>query len=180
MNFETINRISLIGGPSTGKSTLAENLGRKLNLPITHMDAINYNANWEEVDAKKRDEKYMEIVNTPKWVMDGTYMDTLRDRMLKSDLIIFLDYSSISKFFGIFGRTFKMKGRERKEIPGCNEKVDLKFIKFTLSWNRKKRKKVYKALEGIDKEKVLVFKRRKKLNKWYKENFGEEIKTEYL
>lgn len=42
MNFENINKISLIGGPSTGKSTLAENMGRKLNLPIIHMDGLNY------------------------------------------------------------------------------------------------------------------------------------------
>ena len=180
MDFKGINKISLIGGPSTGKSTLAENMGRKLDLPIIHIDAINYNANWEEVNPKKRDQIIMEKASGDKWVMDGTYMDTLSQRMKMSDLIIYLDYSTIAKLFGILGRAFRMKGTERKEIPGCNDKMDFEFIKFTLSWNSKKRKKVYEALEGIDKDKVIVFKKRKDLNKWYKENFSEEVKTNYL
>ena len=180
MNFGDIKKISIVGGPSSGKSTLAENIGRKLDLPITHMDAINYNANWEEVDPKKRDDIYRRIIKEPKWVMDGTYMDTLRERMLASELIIFLDYSTIAKVLGIIIRTLKFKGGERKEIPGCNEKIDFEFIKFTATWNSKKRKKVYKAFEGIAKEKILIFKNRKKLNKWYIDNFGEKVNVDFL
>ena len=99
MNFEGINKISLIGGPSTGKSTLAENMGRKLDLPIIHMDAINYNPNWQEVDPVKRDKTIMEKANESRWIMDGTYMDTLRNRMLISDLFYNKHFDKITKKF---------------------------------------------------------------------------------
>ena len=34
--LDNVKRISIIGGPGTGKSTLANNLGRELELAIYH------------------------------------------------------------------------------------------------------------------------------------------------
>ena len=112
--------------------------------------------------------------------MDGTYMDTLQERMKVSDLIIFLDYSTMAKVLGILKRAIKYRGKERKEIPGGDDRLDFEFIKFTATWNKLKRKRVYKALEGIDEEKKLIFKNRRRLNKWYKENFNEKMNMDYL
>ena len=55
------------------------------------------------------------------------------------------------------------------------EKMDLEFIKFTLKWNKKKRKDILKYLNNVDKNKVLIFKRRKDLNNWYKREFNISI-----
>ena len=45
-----MNRISIIGGSGTGNTTLAKNLGKQLNLPVYHIDGINYLDNWQERD----------------------------------------------------------------------------------------------------------------------------------
>lgn len=50
------NRISIVGGSGSGKSTLCNILSKELNLPAIHLDAINYNANWVEIDKTQRDE----------------------------------------------------------------------------------------------------------------------------
>ena len=50
------NRISIVGGSGSGKSTLCNILSKELNLPAIHLDAINYNANWDEIDKTQRDE----------------------------------------------------------------------------------------------------------------------------
>ena len=50
------NRISIVDGSGSGKSTLCNILSKELNLPAIHLDAINYNANWVEIDKTQRDE----------------------------------------------------------------------------------------------------------------------------
>ena len=47
------NRISIVGSSGSGKSTLCNILSKELNLPAIHLDAINFKANWVEIDKKK-------------------------------------------------------------------------------------------------------------------------------
>ena len=42
ISVKNISKIAIIGGPGTGKSTLANNLGKELNLPICHLDGIHH------------------------------------------------------------------------------------------------------------------------------------------
>ena len=71
------NRISIVGGSGSGKSTLCHILAQKLNLPAIHLDAINFNANWEEIDKEKRDEIISTKASEDKWIIDGNYNKTL-------------------------------------------------------------------------------------------------------
>ena len=52
-----MNKISIIGCSGTGKTTLANNLGKELKLPVYHLDGINYFSNWEKRDEEERDKK---------------------------------------------------------------------------------------------------------------------------
>ena len=47
------NRISIVDDSGSGKSTLCNILSKELNLPAIHLDAINFNTNWVEIDKKK-------------------------------------------------------------------------------------------------------------------------------
>lgn len=170
-----MNKISIIGGSGTGKTTLASNLGKNLNLPVYHLDGINYFSDWKERNKIERDELIMNKTKGKKWVIDGTYTSTLEKRLKKSDLVIYLDYSTFTQLRGILTRSFKLKGKERKEIPGCNEKIDIKFVFWTLAWRKNKRKKILKYINEVDNNKVLIFKSRRKLNKWYKKTFNKKI-----
>ena len=76
MNYsrlKDINKISIIGGPGTGKSTLANNIGRELNLPIYHIDAIHHLENWKVRDSEER-VKYTIYFSLTKenneWILD--------------------------------------------------------------------------------------------------------------
>ena len=96
--MEKVKRISIVGGPGTGKSTLAYNLGKRLDLPVYHLDAIDHFENWRKRDSKERDKIILEKIEEPKWVIDGTYTSTLEKRLKNSDLVIFLNYFLISNF----------------------------------------------------------------------------------
>ena len=173
--FEEVNKISIIGGSGTGKTVLADNLGKVLNLPVYHIDGIHHLANWEIRDKEERDKIILEKVEEPKWIIDGTYRSTLKRRLEKSDLIIYLDYSSVAQVKGAMGRFIKNHGKEKKEIPGCKEQMSFKFFFWVLNWRKNKRQEVVDSLEGIDKTKILIFTNRKKLNKLYKASFGQKI-----
>ena len=49
------NRISIIGGAGTGKTTLSNLLSEKYNIPVTHIDGIHHLKNWQVRDKAERD-----------------------------------------------------------------------------------------------------------------------------
>ena len=162
------NRIAIIGAPGTGKTTLANNLSEIYGILATHIDGIHHLPNWNLRDKEERDRMILEIVAQEKWIIDGTYRSTLRHRLEKADFIIWLDFSSIDQIKGIMQRYLKNKGVEKPEIPGCKEKMDKEFFGCVLRYNRTKRKSILENLEGIDKEKILILKNRRQVNKWLK------------
>ena len=52
--LENINKISIIGGSGTGKTTLSNNLSKTLNLPVYHIDGIHYLKNWQVRNKEER------------------------------------------------------------------------------------------------------------------------------
>lgn len=160
------NRISIIGGPGSGKTTLSNILSKIYNLPVTHIDSIHHLKDWKVRDKSERDKIILDIVSKDKWIIDGTYHDTLKKRLEVSDLIIWLDYSSISMTKGVIKRYLKNPGKEKEEIPGCKERLNFKFIKYVMKYNKNKRHYIVDSLETINKDKILVFKKQKHLNNW--------------
>ena len=49
------NRVSIVGGSGSGKSTLANILSNELDIPAIHLDGLNFEANWTEIDKNERD-----------------------------------------------------------------------------------------------------------------------------
>ena len=93
--IKTAKKISIIGGTGTGKTTLSNTLGKVLNLPVCHIDGIQYLENWERRNNEDRDRIILEKVSKNKWIIDGSYRATLEQRLTNADLIIYLDYSSL-------------------------------------------------------------------------------------
>lgn len=163
------NRISIIGGAGTGKTTLSNILSEKYNLPVTHIDGIHHLKNWQVRDKKERDKIILDIIEKEKWIIDGTYKDTIKQRLEKSDLIIWLDYSTFAQIKGILKRFLKNPGKEKTEVPGCNERLNLEFLKYVIQYRKKKRHFVVEAIENIDENKIITFTKQKYLNNWLKE-----------
>ena len=170
-----MERICIIGGSGTGKTTLAKNLGEQLNLPVYHIDGIHHLENWKIRDKEERDRIILEKVDKDKWIIDGTYNSTLKQRLEKADYVIYLDYSTLAQVKGVLGRFIKNHGKEKQEIPGCKEKLDWQFFWWVVKWRKNKRQKIIEMLQEVDSDKLHIFKTRKELNKWYLNQFCKKI-----
>ena len=173
--LNNVSKISIIGGSGTGKTTLSESLNKDLNIPVYHIDGIHHLENWKIRDKEETDRIIHNIIKKDKWIIDGTYTKTLEDRVKVSDLIIYLDYSTLAQVKGALGRFIKNHGKEKPEIPGCKEQMNFKFFMLVVKWRKNKRQFIIDTLENIDKNKVIIFKNRRKLNKWYKKEIGKKI-----
>lgn len=162
------DKISIIGGSGSGKSTLANILSESMKIPVIHLDSINYKPNWIQVDKVERDKIISGKSNEDKWIIDGNYNKTLKERLIKSDLIIWLDYSSYTQIKGVVKRIAQNYNKERSEIPGCKERINLKFIKYVATYNKVKRPEMLEILKDIPEDKLLIFKKQKDLSNWLK------------
>ena len=167
--MENINRISIIGAPGSGKTTLARDLKKIYELPVIHIDSIHHLRDWKLRDKKERDKIILENARKDKWIMDGTFFDTLKERVELSDKIIYLRYSTFVNLFGSIKRMITHLGKERDEIPGCKDRIDLSFLSYVATYNFKMRNKIDEILKDIPKDKIIIFNNRRELNKWLKE-----------
>ena len=168
-------KISIIGYSSSGKSTLAQNLGNILNIPVLHLDKVNFLPEWKERN-KEESKKIVEdfIKNNNEFIIDGNYIKFVYDlRMKLSDKIIFLDFDRITCLFQAFQRYNKYKGKVRDSMTeGCYEKLDWDFIKWILfdGRNEERINRYNKIIEEY-KDKIIILKNRKEVD-----DFVEKIK----
>lgn len=90
-------------------------------------------------------------------------------------MVIFLEFSTIARLKGIFLRYFKLRGKEKPEIPGCKERMNLKFVEFAIDWNKINCNIINEVLEKNKDKKIFIFHNRKQLNKWYEKEFNKKI-----
>jgi adenylate kinase family enzyme len=86
-------RIAVIGSASgNGKTTLARELARRLDVPFVELDALVHGPNWTETPDDVLRAQVEPIVQGDAWVVDGTYRGKLGTLVLDhADLVIWLD-----------------------------------------------------------------------------------------
>lgn len=52
--MKKISKILILGGPGSGKTTLANKLKKLFELPIINLDNINYKKEWVPRDKKRK------------------------------------------------------------------------------------------------------------------------------
>ncbi|MBQ4429760.1 MAG: DNA topology modulation protein [Clostridia bacterium] len=171
-------RIAIIGYSGSGKSTLAGRLGEALELPVLHLDTVHWLPGWK---TRERGERmamvsaFLDKNAVKGWIIDGNYTKLFYERrMEESDRIIFLDYPALRCLVRAYKRYFKFKGKTRESMTeGCEEKIDLEFIKWILHDGRTREIKAnYERLAKQYPEKFIRCKNDRQLEAIYRNIIG--------
>ena len=157
-----MERILIIGCGGAGKSTLARQLGEKLDIPVVHLDKIFWKPGWVEMPREEFDQRLRQEVAKDKWIMDGNFDRTMPERIQRCDTIIYLDFSRFACLMGVFKRILTTYGTVRPDMgEGCPERVDFEFLKWVWNFNKNKREKNYRLLNEAEGVETIILKNRR-------------------
>lgn len=165
-----MKRIIIIGCGGSGKSTLARQLGEKTGLPVVHLDKLFWHPGWVESTKEEIDGKIRQVMEEPRWIMDGNYNRTMSMRLEKCDTVIYLDFSTFACLLGVAKRVLTTYGQVRPDMgEGCPERFDLDFLKWVWNFNKSKRQKYYDMLSKLEGKQVYVLKNRRQVRQFLKQ-----------
>ena len=130
-----LKRICVIGCCGSGKSYLSVNLQKKSKLPLYHLDNIFWYDDWKQISKDKLRERVEKIVNKDKWIIDGTYKGTFKQRLKRADLVIYMKLNINSCLNGYL---YRLNHPEiRQGIPEtCIEAYDQEFVDYIKNYQQ--------------------------------------------
>ncbi len=151
-----MRRVAVIGCGGSGKTRLSLELGRRLNLPVVHIDRHHAGggAGWPDV--------HRELVMRERWVIDGMKPGVLADRLERADAVIFLDLRRRTCLRGVVGRRVRrLLVRDGGAVPGAmSGGLDPAFVRWVWRFRRDVRPSILRQLDDFDGDVVVLRSRR--------------------
>ena len=179
MSSFSYKRIVVIGTTSSGKSTLAEQLARRLDSNFIELDALHWEADWAEASLEVFRERVEVATKAERWIVAGNY-HVVRDLVWpKAEAVLWLDYSLGRIFWQLLRRTLTRwwtqellwgKNRERLWPHFKLWSTDSLFHwLFKTYWRRKREYPELLTLPEHQHLKVIRFKHPDDTEKWMKD-----------
>lgn len=128
-----MKRIMIVGGPGSGKSTMARWLGEQTGLPVQHMDHIHWMPNWVERPQADRLQMIRAVEESDRWIIEGGISVRYKERLARADLLVWLDLPVTLRLLWVLRRSWRYQGQSRPDLPeGCPEKLDRETLNFLI------------------------------------------------
>jgi adenylate kinase family enzyme len=173
-----MKRILIIGSGGAGKSTLSRCLQKLLGIPLVHLDSIFWKPGWVETPRPEWKRIVCELVQGDSWIMDGNYSGTLDIRIDACDTIIFLDLPRTTCSWRVIKRLITSYNATRVDMaPGCEEKLNLDFLRWVWQYPRKARPGILSHLQQNAVGKKIIHLRTVRDTEEFLSNLTEEINS---
>jgi adenylate kinase family enzyme len=126
-----MRRVAVIGGSSTGKTTLSRGLAALLGVPHIELDALHHDPGWTEVSAEVLQARVdAAMAAAPDgWVADGNYHGKLGMSVLeRADTVVFLDLPFLLTLGRVVRRTIRRSLTREELWNGNRETFRISFL----------------------------------------------------
>jgi len=162
----------IIGCAGSGKTTLSFKLHKKLNVPLIHLDQHYWKPGWQRSSLDEFAQIHDELCWQDEWIMEGSYMNVFSSRVVRSDVIIFLDLPRYLCLWRVLKRTICNFG---KVIPGSpnspQQPLSLNFwnfLKWIWNFNRRYRNMILTILNLYkDHKDIYILRSPKEIENFY-------------
>lgn len=121
--IKQVKKIVIVGNVGGGKTILSRQLALLYQLPLTHVDSIQYTADLQMRPYRDSIEVLNQIQKQDSWIIDGYGpLDIIEQRFQLADRIVFVDLPLWRHYWWCFKRQVLSLWAPRKELPaGCDE-----------------------------------------------------------
>jgi adenylate kinase family enzyme len=150
-----MKRVAIVGPGGAGKSTFADELGRRTGIPVVHLDQHFWKPNWVATPKEEWIDCQVRLFSGDIWIADGNYGGTLDVRLSKADTVIVLTLPRLKCTWRALKRSLKHRGAAI-QAEGCPERFDLKFLRWVWRYPIDSRPRLDKAIERFRDELAVV------------------------
>ena len=108
-------KIYIIGTMGSGKTTLANKLSKKLNIPHYELDEIFWKRKFDIRRSNEECKKELKkLSKKKKWIIEGVFSKWIEPGIKESDMVVWLDPPFFKLVYRLIFRKIKRKGLKEK------------------------------------------------------------------
>jgi adenylate kinase family enzyme len=127
-------RICIIGPSSSGKSTLAVRLARRLDVTAYHLDQLAHvpETNWTPRKNEDWRDEHHQILKNDSWIIEGNYSFCMPERFDQATHLIWLDFNVYSCAYRYIIRSLKGSHLRPGRLKGARQEFSWKLMWYIL------------------------------------------------
>ncbi|MCD0446257.1 hypothetical protein LO763_21835 [Glycomyces sp. A-F 0318] len=99
-----MRRVVVVGSAGAGKTHVARAVSARHGLPLVHLDAIYYDANWNPTPPAAFAAAQERQCAAEAWVIDGNHVSILSIRLARADAVVVVDVPTVAALWGAVSR----------------------------------------------------------------------------